>query len=75
MSYDADGRGFCTPEQSERGKRVQQILNGVTTKFIGNHYEVEGTTLRKYYREASLQRSERDFAGAMQVAIPKGDAT
>jgi len=64
-----DGRGFCTPERSERGKRVQQVLNGLTTKFIGSHYEVEGTTIRKYYREASLQRSERDFAGAMRVAM------
>jgi RHS repeat-associated protein len=42
------------------GKRVHQVLNNVTTKFIGSHYEIEGTTVRKYY-----------FAGSTRIAIPQ----
>ena len=49
FTYDADG------------KRVKQVLNGVTTKFIGNHYEVDGTTIRKYY-----------LAGATRIAMRTG---
>jgi len=49
FTYDADG------------KRVKQVLNGVTTKFIGSHYEVEGTTIRKYY-----------LAGATRIAMRTG---
>jgi RHS repeat-associated protein len=44
------------------GKRVKAVENGVTTLFIGNHYEVNQTTgqVTKYY-----------FAGATRVAIGK----
>ena len=40
------------------GKRVAQTINGVTTYFIGAHYEVSGSTVTKYY-----------FAGSRRVAI------
>lgn len=57
LAYDAENRlvSVTGPSLSATftydadGKRVQQVLNGVTTKFIGSHYEVEGTTIRKYY--------------------------
>ena len=35
--YDGDGR------------RVAQTLNGVTTYFIGNYYEVTDSSTTKYY--------------------------
>lgn len=37
---------------------MQFTINGVIIKFIGSHYEVEGTTTRKYY-----------FADAVRVAM------
>ena len=40
------------------GKRVAQTINGVTTYFIGSHYEVTGSTITKYY-----------FAGNQRVAM------
>jgi len=40
------------------GKRVAQTLNGVTTYFIGNYYEVTGSAVTKYY-----------FAGAQRIAM------
>ena len=44
--YDGDGR------------RVAQTLNGVTTYFVGNYYEVTGGVVTKYY-----------FAGAQRIAM------
>jgi RHS repeat-associated protein len=44
--YDGDGR------------QVKSIINGVTTLFVGAHYEVQGTTITKYY-----------FAGASRIAM------
>jgi len=35
--YDSDGR------------RVKSTIDGVTTYFIGGHYEVTGSTVTKYY--------------------------
>jgi len=52
FTYDADG------------KRVQSVINGTTIKFIGAHYEVEGTTIRKYY-----------FAGSSRIAMRTGTST
>ncbi len=31
------------------GNKVKATLGGVTTVYIGNDYEVQGTTIRKYY--------------------------
>lgn len=42
------------------GRRVAQIINGVTTYFIGAHYEVTGSTVTKYY-----------FAGTSRIAMRK----
>lgn len=57
LSYDAENRLIGVSginlstvfTHDADGKRVQQVLNNVATKFIGNHYEVEGTTASKYY--------------------------
>jgi hypothetical protein len=45
--YDGDGR------------RVAQTVNGVTTYFVGGHYEVTGSQVTKYY-----------FAGTTRIATP-----
>jgi len=37
---------------------VKSTINGVTTNFIGNHYEVSGSTVTKYY-----------FAGTSRIAM------
>jgi RHS repeat-associated protein len=39
------------------GKRVKSIINGVTTLFVGSHYELSAGTSTKYY-----------FAGASRIA-------
>ncbi|HKZ54828.1 MAG TPA: RHS repeat-associated core domain-containing protein, partial [Anaerolineales bacterium] len=31
------------------GNRVLGTVNGITTAYVGDHYEVEGATVRKYY--------------------------
>ncbi len=46
--YDGDGR------------RVKAVENGVTTLFIGAHYEVKGSEITKYY-----------FAGMQRIAMRK----
>jgi hypothetical protein len=48
--YDGDGR------------RVQAVINGVTTTYVGNYYEETGGTVTKYY-----------YAGAQRVAMRTGD--
>ena len=36
------------------GKRVKSVFNGTTTTyFVGNHYEVTGSTIIKYYYAGS----------------------
>jgi len=46
FTYDGDGR------------RVRSVINGVTTIFVGNHYEVAGVVATKYF-----------FAGTSRVAM------
>jgi hypothetical protein len=41
------------------GNRVSQTINGVTTYFVGNYYELTGAQVTKYY-----------YAGAQRVATP-----
>ena len=60
-TYDGDGRDLCTPERSERGKRVKVVEGGLTTYYIGDYYEWrEGstTTAVKYY-----------YAGGSRIAM------
>jgi hypothetical protein len=67
LTYDAENRlvsyvgGIITASflYDADGNRVQGIVNGVTIKYVGAHYEVEGTTVRKYY-----------YAGGVRIAIP-----
>jgi len=40
------------------GKQVKSIVGGVTTYYVGQHYEKKGTTVTKYY-----------FAGATRLAV------
>jgi RHS repeat-associated protein len=40
------------------GKRVKSTINGVTTSFVGQHYEVTNNVATKYY-----------FAGASRIAM------
>jgi RHS repeat-associated protein len=47
--YDADG------------KQVKSTVGGVTTYYVGQHYEKKGTTVTKYY-----------FAGATRLAVRTG---
>jgi RHS repeat-associated protein len=69
LSYDAENRMVgvsktglsATFVYDADGKRVQSTINNVTTKFIGSHYEIEGTTVRKYY-----------FAGSTRIAMRTG---
>jgi RHS repeat-associated protein len=43
------------------GKRMAQTINGETTYFVGNYYEVSGSTITKYY-----------YAGSQKVAMRVG---
>ena len=43
------------------GARVKSTINGVTTYFVGSHYEKSGSTVTKYY-----------FAGTSRIAMRKG---
>jgi RHS repeat-associated protein len=47
--YDADG------------KQIKATVNGVTTYYVGNHYEVKNSVVTKYY-----------FAGATRLAVRTG---
>jgi hypothetical protein len=40
------------------GARVMSEINNVTTRFVGNYYEVTGSTVTKYY-----------YAGASRIAM------
>jgi len=51
------------------GNRVLGTVNGITTAYVGNHYEVEGATVRKYYRGASPERSGGGTAVGQRVAM------
>jgi RHS repeat-associated protein len=66
LGYDAESRlvSVSGPGMSAQftfdgdGRRVASTINGVTTAFVGNHYEVTGGAATKYY-----------FAGASRVAM------
>ncbi len=45
------------------GNRVQSSIGGVTTTFVGNYYETDGTTVTKYY-----------YAGAQRLAVRRGQS-
>ena len=50
---------MAIPLRGTRGKRVKSIFNGnTTTYFVGNHYEVTGSTIIKYY-----------YAGSQRIAM------
>ena len=69
LSYDAENRlvGVTGPSLTASfvydgdGNRVKSTINGVTTSFVGNWYEVTGSTVTKYY-----------YAGSQRVAMRTG---
>jgi len=68
QGYDAENRlsqatNLATGQVSSfvygpDGSRVKGTVGGVTTVYVGDHYEVQGSTVRKYY-----------YAGAQRVAM------
>jgi len=65
LAYDAENRlvsvtGAATASftYDGDGKQVKSIVGGVTTYYVGRHYEKKGTTVTKYY-----------FAGATRLAV------
>jgi hypothetical protein len=65
LAYDAENRlvsvaGAATASFSYDGdgKQVKSVVGGVTTYYVGNHYEKKGTTVTKYY-----------FAGSTRIAV------
>jgi hypothetical protein len=65
LNYDTENRlvsvtGAATANfyYDADGKQVKSIVNGVTTYYVGQHYEKKGTTVTKYY-----------FAGATRLAV------
>jgi len=42
------------------GNRVLGTVNGITTVYVGDHYEVEGTTVRKYYAAGGQRIAMRE---------------
>jgi hypothetical protein len=64
LNYDAENRlvsvtGAATASFTYDGdsKQVKSIVGGVTTYYVGQHYEKKGTMVTKYY-----------FAGAARIA-------
>jgi len=68
LSYDAENRLVSVSGPSLNatfsydgdGARVMSEINNVTTRFVGNYYEVTDSTVTKYY-----------YAGASRIAIRK----
>ena len=67
LVYDAEnrlvqvkknGNTVATFVYGPSGERVKGTVNGVATVYVGEHYEVQGTTVRKYY-----------YAGTQRVAM------
>jgi RHS repeat-associated protein len=65
LAYDAENRlvsvtGAATASfvYDADGKQVKSIVGGVTTYYVGNHYEVKNSVVTKYY-----------FAGATRLAV------
>ncbi len=42
------------------GNRVKAVVNGTTSIFVGNYYEVQGSTVKKYYYAGSVRVAERN---------------
>ena len=42
------------------GNRVLGTVNGVTTAYVGDHYEVEGAAVRKYYTAGGQRVAMRE---------------
>ncbi|OFV83423.1 MAG: hypothetical protein A2W26_14140 [Acidobacteria bacterium RBG_16_64_8] len=42
------------------GNRVLGSVGGITTVYIGDHYEIEGTTIRKYYNAGGQRVAMRE---------------
>jgi RHS repeat-associated protein len=67
FAYDAENRLVSVSGDSTAsftydadGARVKSVMEGETTYFVGNHYEVTGSAVTKYY-----------MAGTSRVAIRK----
>jgi RHS repeat-associated protein len=65
LNYDAENRLVSVTGASTAnfyydadGKQVKTVVNGVTTYYVGNHYEVKNSVVTKYY-----------FAGATRLAV------
>jgi RHS repeat-associated protein len=65
LNYDAENRlvsvsGNATANFSYDGdgKQIKATVNGTTTVYVGNHYEVKNSIVTKYY-----------FAGATRIAV------
>ena len=72
MLYDAENRLVSVSGPSLAasfvydgdGNRVKSTINNVTTYFVGNYYEVTGSTVTKYY-----------YIGGQRVAMRTGSST
>ncbi|MGC8960758.1 MAG: N-acetylmuramoyl-L-alanine amidase, partial [Chloroflexia bacterium] len=53
-----NGTNIATFVYGPGGERVKGTVDGVVTVYVGNHYEKQGSTIRKYY-----------YAGAQRVAM------
>ncbi|RJP48658.1 MAG: hypothetical protein C4583_13840 [Anaerolineaceae bacterium] len=65
LNYDAENRlvsvsGAATAEfdYDGDGKQIKATVNGTTTVYVGNHYEVKNSVVTKYY-----------FAGTTRLAV------
>jgi RHS repeat-associated protein len=65
LNYDAENRLVSVTGASTAnfyydadGKQVKTVVNGVTTYYVGNHYEVKNSVVTKYY-----------FAGTTRLAV------
>ena len=70
LKYDAESRLVEVKKNSTviatfvydgDGKHVKSIINGVTTYYVGQYYQKEGTVVTKCY-----------YAGAERVAMRQG---
>jgi hypothetical protein len=68
LNYDAENRLVSVTGASTAnfyydadGAQVKTVVNGVTTYYVGNHYEVKNSVVTKYY-----------FAGATRLAVRTG---
>ncbi len=69
LSYDAENRlvSVTGPNVTASfvydgdGRQVKSVINGVTTTFVGAHYQIVNGTVTKYY-----------FAGASRIAMKTG---